>query len=79
MRTTVEISDEHRAELLKIASHRGQKGFSAVINEAITFYLDHMGDKDESVKAALGLQGILSTREADQFDQNVTKLRASWR
>jgi hypothetical protein len=79
VRTTVEISDENRAELLRIASQRGQKGFSAVINEAITFFLEHMGDKDDSVKAALGLRGILSTREADQFDENLTKIRGSWR
>ena len=39
MRTTVEITDAQRAELLKLAAQRGEKGFSAVIREALDLYL----------------------------------------
>jgi predicted transcriptional regulator len=35
MRTTIELKPEHRARLLELAARRGQKGLSAVIQEAI--------------------------------------------
>ena len=40
MRTTVEISDSHRARLLKLAADRGEKGFSHLVREALDQYLD---------------------------------------
>ena len=33
MRTTIEITEAQRGELLKIASGRGEKGFSSVVRE----------------------------------------------
>ena len=39
MRTTIKLDDDNRDTLLSIAQERGQKGFSAVVEEAIAFYL----------------------------------------
>lgn len=79
MRTTVEISDEHRAELLKIAGERGEKGFSGVIREALEFFLEHMSHRDERVKSALGLRGVLTAKEGEQLEMNVKRIRKNWR
>ena len=35
MRTTIELSSEHRARLLEIAARRHEKGFSSIIAEAV--------------------------------------------
>ena len=38
MRTTIEMDDKHRAALLELAARRGEKGFSALVGEAIDAY-----------------------------------------
>jgi hypothetical protein len=35
MRTTIEMKLEHRAKLLELAAHRGAKGFSELVSEAL--------------------------------------------
>jgi len=35
MRTTIEMDDGHRAAMLKLAPGRREKGFSALVGEAI--------------------------------------------
>lgn len=35
VRTTVELTAEQRAKLLSMAASRGEKGFSAIVREAI--------------------------------------------
>ncbi len=39
MRTTIEMKPEHRAKLLELAAHRGAKGFSQFVSEALDAYL----------------------------------------
>ena len=39
MRTTIEITEEQRAELLKLAAIRGHNGFSQLVQEALNEYL----------------------------------------
>jgi predicted DNA-binding protein len=39
MRTTIEIPDDQRARLLELAARRGEKGFSALVREALELYL----------------------------------------
>jgi len=39
MRTAIEMRPEHRARTLELAANRGEKGFSAVVAEALDFYL----------------------------------------
>ena len=79
MRTTIEITDEQRSELLRIASRRGEKGFSSVVRDAIDLYVRQNSHRQEAVRAALGVRGSLSTKEADELDARVRSVRESWR
>ena len=79
MRTTVEIDDAQRAELLKLAAQRGEKGFSSVIREALDLYIRQHRAKREVVAQALKLEGSFSDDEADALEASVLQLREKWR
>ena len=79
MRTTIELSDALRARLLEIAATRGQKGFSAVVEEAITFYLEELKRRDERTGDALEARGSLQSAEADELAERVLEIRDNWR
>jgi metal-responsive CopG/Arc/MetJ family transcriptional regulator len=79
MRTTVEIDDDQRAELLKLAAQRGEKGFSGIVREAIDVYLRQHRAKREIVAQALKVQGSFSDSEADALEASVRQLRERWR
>jgi hypothetical protein len=79
MRTTIELSKEQRAELLKIAAQRGQKGFSQIIGEALDYYLEIIAFKKDKAQEALRLQGSFHGKEADLFEAQVANLREHWR
>ncbi len=79
MRTTVEIDDAQRAELLKLAAQRGEKGFSSVIREAVDLYIRQHRAKKEAVAQALKVQGSFSDEEADALVASVRELRGRWR
>jgi metal-responsive CopG/Arc/MetJ family transcriptional regulator len=79
MRTTVEIDDRQRAELLKLAAQRGEKGFSGIVREAIEVYLEQHRAKRELIAQALKLQGSFSDAEADALEASVQQLRERWR
>jgi Ribbon-helix-helix protein, copG family len=79
MRTTVEIDDSQRAELLKLAAQRGEKGFSGIVREALDFYIKRHRGKREVVAQALKLQGSFSDSEADALQASVRQLRERWR
>ncbi len=79
MRTTIEIDDAQRAELLKLAAQRGEKGFSSVIREALELYIRQHRAKKEVVARALELEGSFSDDEADALEASVRKLREAWR
>jgi len=79
MRTTVEIDDRQRAELLRLAAQRGEKGFSSVIREALDYYLKHHRARKEAVARALALRGTLKEDEARALESSVRRLREVWR
>jgi len=79
MRTTVEMKPEHRSALLSLASRRGQKGFSAVLGEAIEHYLRAEQDREKRRKSLLSLGGSLSSQEAVKLRRTVQDLREHWR
>ena len=79
MRTTVEIDDAQRGELLKLAAQRGEKGFSAVVREALDLYIRQQRAKKEAVAQALKLQGSLRDDEADALEASIVQLREKWR
>lgn len=79
MRTTIEMNPEHRSALLSMASRRGQKGFSAVLEEAIDLYLRTEEDCGKRRKKLLSLAGSLSEEKAAELRSRVRKLREHWR
>jgi Arc/MetJ family transcription regulator len=79
MRTTIELTDDQRAELVKLAAKRRLKGFSQIVQEALDEYLQRQGGREEAIATALTLKGCLKKREADEFEQRVKLLRESWR
>lgn len=79
MRTTVEMSAEHRSALLALSARRGEKGFSSVLAEAIEEYLHGNAERKRRLKNFLALEGSLSTEEADELRRVTKELRESWR
>jgi Arc/MetJ family transcription regulator len=79
MRTTVELTDEQRAELLSLAAKRGLKGFSQLVQEAVDEYLRRQGGKEQAVGAALSLEGFLAGPGAEEFEKRVRSFRELWR
>ncbi len=79
MRTTIEITESQRAELLRLAASRGEKGFSTVVREALEFYLAHQGGRAEAIRSALGLKGALDAKEADALSAEIANGRKTWR
>jgi hypothetical protein len=79
MRTTVEIDNAHRAELLKLAAQRGEKGFSSLIREALDLYIRQHRARREAVSKAIDLQGSFGDKEADALEASVRQLREKWR
>lgn len=79
MRTTVEITDEQRAALLALAAKRGLRGYSAIIQEAIDFYLKAVKSRRIRTKASLKLQGILTDEQAERMRKEIQGLWTRWR
>jgi hypothetical protein len=79
MRTTVEIEDSQRGELLRIAAQRGEKGFSSLIREALDLYMKQHRARREAVANALRVKGSFSDEEADALQDSIGKLREVWR
>lgn len=79
MRTTIELSDEHRTRLLALAAEPGARGFSELVHEAIEDFLAAHAARRERVGAALSVLGSLDDEGADDLEDTVTRLRTTWR
>ena len=79
MRTTVELSDAVRARLLELAARRGERGFSALVEEALERYLEDEERRRSQAEEAKAVIGSLSGQEADELEASVRALRERWR
>jgi predicted transcriptional regulator len=79
MRTTIELTDEQRAELVRLAAARRLKGFSSIIQEAVDEYLKRQGGRGREIATALTMKGSLAGKEADEFVERVNRMRDDWR
>jgi metal-responsive CopG/Arc/MetJ family transcriptional regulator len=79
MRTTIELTDEQRAELLRLAAKRRVKGFSRIVQEALDEYLKRQEGKEKEISAALTLKGCLKGKAAAEFEERVKSIRELWR
>jgi hypothetical protein len=79
MRTTIAMKPEHRAKLLELAAHRGVKGFSPLVTEALEAYLRAEASREAQRKPAVLLKGALPSQEAKSLRDAAEALRGSWR
>jgi len=79
MRTTIELTDFQRAELLRLSAARGLKGFSTLVQEAVDLYLAEQRRRDDLVRAALDLEGALRADDAEELRRTAAGLRESAR
>src|SRR5262245_8328577 len=79
MRTTIEMKPEHRAKLLELAAHRGAKGFSLLVSEALEAYLRAEADREAHRKRAVLLKGAMPSPDAKSLRDAAEALRRSWR
>lgn len=79
VRTTIEIRDRYRAELLRLAANRGEKGFSGIIDEALGHYFRMEADSLERRTAALQTRGKLGNADAGSMLDHVATARRNWR
>ncbi len=79
MRTTIELTDDQRSELVRLAAKRRMKGFSVIIQEAVDEYLRRQGGRDQAIAAALNLQGCLDNSTADGLEDRIRLIRKTWR
>jgi len=79
MRTTVELTEKQRAELLKLAAQRGMKGFSSLVQEAIDIFLTRQASRSSLIEAALAMKGSLKSDAADEFETRTKSIRENWR
>ena len=73
------MKPEHRARVLELAAHRGEKGFSSVVAEALELYLSVQGDRAKAIRSALSLKGSLKETEAAELLKETRKIRVDWR
>ena len=78
MRTTIEISDEHRSFLLSFAAQKGLRGYSRIIEEAIEYYIEHHLKALEKKKDILKMKGSWKEKEAKEIRSRLTELRGNW-
>ncbi len=79
MRTTIEITDDQRAELMRLAAKRRLKGFSQIVQEALDEYLRRQGGREQAIATALTLRGSLGKKAADELEERVRQVRELWR
>lgn len=79
MRTTVEMTPEHRSALLSLAARRGQKGFSSVLAEAIEEYLNGDRIRESRRQELLSLSGSIPAEDAEHLRRTAQSLREKWR
>jgi hypothetical protein len=79
MRTTIEMTDAHRAALLELAARKGLKGFSSLVEDAIASYLLEESARNDKRRAAARLRGTLGKDEARALAVRTAAVRESWR
>ena len=78
MRITIRLRDTTWAKLVETAAHRGEKGFSGIVQEALDEYF-RAHDRSAAVQTALTALGSLHDEEADRLEEHVRGVRQAWR
>jgi len=79
MRTTIELSDEHRSALHALAARKGLRGYSKVIQEAIDLYISERFKKEDGAGRLLKMKGTWSRTEAEKVRKKLEEIRRFWK
>lgn len=79
MRTTVVLPDELIAALHALAIRRGERGYSKVMEEAVSTYLRDQTKRRRDLKAILEMEGSWSSEESEEVRKNLREARKNWR
>jgi predicted transcriptional regulator len=79
MRTTIELSDDHRSALHSLAARRGLRGYSKLIQEAIDFYIKEKVKRRDGIKHLLKMRGTWSEEEAKKFRKRLKEIKRNWK
>ena len=79
MRTTIELSNDHRSSLHAIAARRGLRGYSKLIHEAVELYIQKMAAKESNVKHLLKMRGTWNKQDAEKVKNILREIRRNWK
>ena len=79
MRTTIELSNDHRSSLHSLAARRGIRGYSKLIQEAVDLYIKEMTVKEGNAKLLLKMRGTWNKDDANAFSKKLREIRRNWK
>jgi hypothetical protein len=79
MRTTIELSNEHRSALHALAAGRGVRGYSKLIREAVDLFIREAAIKEGGAKRLLRMRGTWNKEEARTFQKKLREIRKNWK
>jgi predicted transcriptional regulator len=79
MRTTVELSDPVYKRLKAAAVDRGMRGFSPIVEEALSEYFQNELDRVRRVDAIVAAEGAWSGMDVEQWERDRREAWATWR
>ena len=79
MRTTIELSNNHRSFLHSLAARRGLRGYSKLIQEAVDFYIQQMATKEGNTKHLLTMRGTWNKEDTRKFKNRLREIRRNWK
>jgi metal-responsive CopG/Arc/MetJ family transcriptional regulator len=75
MRTTVELSPRTYKRLRAVAAERGMRGFSPIVEEAVSLYLEGERDRSEVAEAIGAARGAWSDDDVEELE---AALESAW-
>jgi predicted CopG family antitoxin len=79
MRTTVELSNPVYKRLKAVAVDRGLRGFSPIVEEALSEYFQSELRRRHGVDTIAAARGAWSEEDAVEWEREVAEAWATWR
>jgi metal-responsive CopG/Arc/MetJ family transcriptional regulator len=78
MRTTVELSDPLYRRLRAAAADRGLRGFSDLVEEAVSCYLEREDERRDLVRVIEAAEGSWNEADVAEWERTRDEAWASW-
>lgn len=75
MRTTIELSDRTYRRLRSVAAERGVRGFSPIVEEALSLYLEGERERAEIITAIEDARGAWAEEDVRELER---ELKSAW-